>query len=248
VPLTGRFRCREGHGTTTYAAPGRAVFLRPEHGVRVDDWSADCRALSVKVDMPAVHERLEVLLGRSVRRPPHFEPYFDLSGGAGRSWFNLALWCLPEKDGPDGLLHRSLIRASIEQTLLEGLLLASGHSYRDALEAPVPAVRPATVRRVMEAVEERPAEHYDAARLAALSQVGVRALQEAFRKHVGMSPTAYVTEVRLRRVYEELRASGPTAVTVTEVAYRWGFAHLGRFAQRYRTRFGESPGQTLRSG
>ncbi|MFF3487834.1 AraC family transcriptional regulator [Streptomyces sp. NPDC002701] len=248
VPLTGRFRCRQGHGATTYAVPERALLLQPEHGIRVDDWSADCRALSVKIDMPAVHGRLEALLGRTVRQAPRFEPYIDFSRGAGRSWLNLAMWCLLEKDTTGGLLHQPLIRARIEQTLLEGLLLASVHSYRDALEAPGPAARPATVRRVMRAIEERPAEHYDAARLAALSQIGVRALQEAFRKHVGMSPTAYVTEVRLRRAHEQLRAAEPSTVTVTEVAYRWGFAHLGRFAQRYRARFGESPAQTLRSG
>ncbi|MFS8199877.1 AraC family transcriptional regulator [Streptomyces sp. CWNU-52B] len=246
VPITGRFRCRQGHGPTTYAVPERAVLLQPERGIRVDDWPADCHALSVKIDMPALHQRLEVLLGRSVRRAPRFEPYIDISRGAGRGWADLALWCLLEKDTPGGLLSRPLIRARMEQTLLEGLLLASGHSYREALAAPVPATRPATVRRVMEAIEERPDEHYDAARLAALSQVGVRALQEAFRKHLGMTPTAYLTEVRLQRVHEQLRTAEPA--TVTEVAYRWGFAHLGRFAQRYRARFGQSPAQTLRSG
>ncbi|MCX4231523.1 AraC family transcriptional regulator [Streptomyces sp. NPDC020707] len=248
VPLTGRFRCRQGHGAPSCTVPERAVFLQPERGIEVDDWSADCRALTVKIDMAALHERLGALLGGPVRRPPSFETYIDVGQGAGRSWADLALWCLREKNPSNGLLGRPLIRSRIEQTLLEGLLLACGHSYRGALEAPVPAARPATVRRVMEAIEERPDEHYDAARLASLSQIGVRALQEAFRKHVGMSPTAYVTEVRLRRAHEQLLAADPATITVTEVAYRWGFAHLGRFAQRYRRRFGTSPGQTLRSG
>ncbi|MFD9437832.1 AraC family transcriptional regulator [Streptomyces sp. NPDC060006] len=248
VPLTGRFSCRQGSGATAYAVPGRAVFLHPERGIRVDDWSADCRVLTVKIEMPAVHERLEALLGRPPRPFPRFEPYIDISGGPGRSWASLAQWCLLEQDVAGGLLRRPLIQARTEQLLLEGMLYASGHSYREELEAPVRAPRPATVRRVMEVIEERPAEHYDAARLAAISQVGVRALQEAFRKHVGMSPTAYVTEVRLRRVHEALRSADSATVTVTEVAYRWGFAHLGRFAQRYRARFGESPAQTLRSG
>jgi AraC-like DNA-binding protein len=247
VPLTGRFSIRQGREATTYATPERALFLQPEHGIHVDDWSDDCHALTVKIDMAAVHERLETLLGRPLRRLPRFDPCIDISQGPGRSWANLALWSLLEKDVSRGLLHQPLIRARLEQTLLEGVLLAAGHSYREALESPAPALRPATVKRVMDVIQERPAEPYDAARLAAIAQVGVRALQDAFRKHVGMSPTAYVTEVRLQRVRGQLLAADPASTTVTDVAYRWGFAHLGRFAQRYRARFGESPSQTLRS-
>jgi AraC-like DNA-binding protein len=47
-------------------------------------------------------------------------------------------------------------------------------------------------------------------------------------------------------VREELKASGPDSVTVTQVAGRWGFVHLGRFASAYRRKFGESPSATLR--
>jgi len=107
-------------------------------------------------------------------------------------------------------------------------------------------MRPASVKRVMDAVQERPAEAYDAARLAGIAQVSVRTLQEAFRRHVGMSPMAYVYDVRLQRVHGELRAAGPGATTVSGVAHRWGFVHLGRFASRYRERFGETPSRTLR--
>jgi AraC-like DNA-binding protein len=48
-------------------------------------------------------------------------------------------------------------------------------------------------------------------------------------------------------VHEDLtggdRAHRPT---VAEVAYRWGFTHLGRFAHDYRSRYGELPSTTLR--
>jgi AraC-like DNA-binding protein len=35
---------------------------------------------------------------------------------------------------------------------------------------------------------------------------------------------------------------------VGEVAYRWGFTHLDRFAGAYAKRFGETPSATLRYG
>ena len=49
---------------------------------------------------------------------------------------------------------------------------------------------------------------------------------------------------RFERARDELRRSEPEA-TVTDVATRWGFDHMGRFAVEYRRRFGESPSQTL---
>lgn len=247
LPVTGVFSIRQGRGDAVFATTRRALLFDPEYGIQGDEWSGDCDALTVKIDKLALHRQLETLLGTPLRRLPRFEPYIDVSQGPGRSWLNLAKWVLLEQDVSDGLLHQPLIRGRLEQTLLEGLLLAADHSYRARLEAPPPRMRPASVKRVMETVRERPTEPYDAARLAAIAQVSLRTLQEAFRTHVGMSPMAYVNEVRLQRVRMQLRASAPGTTTVTAVAYQWGFAHLGRFAQHYRARFGETPSQTLRA-
>jgi transcriptional regulator GlxA family with amidase domain len=34
---------------------------------------------------------------------------------------------------------------------------------------------------------------------------------------------------------------------VAGVALRWGFAHMGRFSNEYKQRYGESPSKTLRA-
>ncbi|MEV0175840.1 AraC family transcriptional regulator [Streptomyces sp. NPDC050803] len=247
VPLSGSFSVQQGAAAAVFATSRRAVFFDPGCGIHIDAWSPDCHSITVKIDKLAVLHALEDLLGRPVRRPPIFGPFIDVTRGPGRSWAQLVVWSLLEKDVAHGLLRRPIIRGRLEQTLLEGLLLAADHSWREELESPPPPMRPASVKRVMDAVQELPAEPYDAARLAAIAQVSVRTLQEAFRKHVGLTPMAYVNEVRLQRVHGQLRASTPGSTTVADVAYQWGFAHLGRFAQRYRERFGETPSQTLRT-
>jgi transcriptional regulator GlxA family with amidase domain len=56
---------------------------------------------------------------------------------------------------------------------------------------------------------------------------------------------AYLRRLRLARVHEELRTSDPRQTSVGEVAYRWGFTHLGRFAGTYRAQYGVSPSHTL---
>lgn len=56
-----------------------------------------------------------------------------------------------------------------------------------------------------------------------------------------------VRDVRLHRVHDELREADPHVTTVSQVAGRWGFLYLGRFAAAYREKFGERPSDTLRS-
>ncbi|MFZ2103249.1 MAG: helix-turn-helix domain-containing protein [Oricola sp.] len=77
--------------------------------------------------------------------------------------------------------------------------------------------------------------------------VSERTLQYAFREYVGLSPTAYLRTCRLNRVRAELTASGPQEATITQMAMRFGFLHLGRFAGDYKRMFGESPSATLAS-
>lgn len=77
--------------------------------------------------------------------------------------------------------------------------------------------------------------------------VSERSLQYAFRAYVDLSPVAYLRLCRLNRVRTTLRTSAPQTTTVTAVAMRFGFLHLGRFAQDYRQVFDESPSTTLAS-
>lgn len=59
-----------------------------------------------------------------------------------------------------------------------------------------------------------------------------------------MSPMAYLRQVRLARAHEDARRGGVRSVA--EVAHRWGFSHLGRFAAAYAARYGAVPSETLR--
>jgi AraC family ethanolamine operon transcriptional activator len=71
-------------------------------------------------------------------------------------------------------------------------------------------------------------------------------LERAFRETFGVSPRRYLTLRRLAGVRRELLRHEPHA-SITEVAMRWGFFHLGRFSQDYKALFAELPSQTLRS-
>jgi AraC family ethanolamine operon transcriptional activator len=81
--------------------------------------------------------------------------------------------------------------------------------------------------------------------LCAASGTNERTLERVFLETYGLSPAALVKSVRLTGARRALQdPSGSTSVT--DVALRWGFFHLGRFAHDYRDLFGESPSDTLR--
>ena len=71
-----------------------------------------------------------------------------------------------------------------------------------------------------------------------------RALELIFNRSVGMPPGRWFMNLRLNGALRDLLVAAP-GCRVAEVAARWGFKHLPRFAQRYRAAFGELPSRTL---
>lgn len=67
----------------------------------------------------------------------------------------------------------------------------------------------------------------------------------AFRATLGMPPSEYMRLVRLNGARCDLLARrAPELAKVTEIATRWGFDELGKFAGYYRRAFGERPSET----
>lgn len=71
-----------------------------------------------------------------------------------------------------------------------------------------------------------------------------RSLELIFKQSVGMPPGRWFMNMRLNGALRDLLAPSPKC-RVADVAARWGFRHLPRFAEQYRRAFGELPSQTL---
>ncbi len=81
--------------------------------------------------------------------------------------------------------------------------------------------------------------------LARVCEVSPRTLRYAFGQVLGISPKRYVNSRRLYACRCALLGESSPNATVTRVANRFGFGHLGYFARDYAALFGESPSQTL---
>ncbi|HWX02930.1 AraC family transcriptional regulator [Collimonas sp.] len=78
--------------------------------------------------------------------------------------------------------------------------------------------------------------------MARAAGVSVRSLNALCHQHHGVAPMDLLRNIRLDAVRQRL-LSRPAA-NITEIAFEFGFAHLGRFSAYYRRRFGELPKQT----
>lgn len=94
--------------------------------------------------------------------------------------------------------------------------------------------------------EEHAGEPISVADIAATAHVSVRTLQDRFRADLGTTPAAYLRSIRLDWARQDLMRIGTrSSGSVTEIAMRWGFTHLERFAAAYRAAYGEMPSQTM---
>jgi AraC-like DNA-binding protein len=167
----------------------------------------------------------------------------------GRTWNRAIDFVREMLAGDPGVADAPLVIGSTNR-MLAGLLLATfpntatesapaGHDH-DAHAA-------GTIQRAIGFIESNADLDIGIGEIAAASGVSRRAVQLAFRRHLDSTPTAYLRRVRLDEAHRELSAADPAGdLTVTEVAYRWGFSSPSRFAERYRVAFGCSPSETLR--
>jgi transcriptional regulator GlxA family with amidase domain len=171
----------------------------------------------------------------------------ELTDGYGRILRELVCMLAGQIGREEPLTRQEIIGEPLWHSMLSHLLAAADHNYREELLSPGQPCRPPALKRVIEAMRASPETPFTAAALSEIAGVSVRALQTAFQTHVNLSPMAYLRNLRLERVHAELVASEPSFTSVTDVAHRWGFPHLGRFAAVYSQKYGVRPSETLRS-
>jgi AraC-like DNA-binding protein len=99
------------------------------------------------------------------------------------------------------------------------------------------------LRRARDHADRHYTEPLDLTQLAAIAGISKYHFQRLFRATYGRSPATYLTERRIERAQDLLRA---TNLTVTEVCHAVGFSSLGSFSSRFRELVGETPSEFQR--
>ncbi|MFF4251238.1 AraC family transcriptional regulator [Streptomyces sp. NPDC001663] len=220
--------------------PGQRLSMR---------WSGETLNRVLIIPRPTLDRALSVRLGELPSAPLFFAPVLDRRAGPVRAWLRVVR-AFAEFADSELAVRSPLGMGHFEQLVVNGLLDAQPHRLSDAVAGRGPAVLPGAVRRAVEFCAEHAHEPISVADMALAARVSVRSLREGFRTHLATTPLAYLRRVRLDLARRDLLAiaEGHALGTVTDVALRWGFVHLGRFTGHYRQSYGETPSQTLRGG
>lgn len=146
------------------------------------------------------------------------------------------------------LVQSSAVLVDFEARLLECVLTCLqrvGSRGERALASSRNRAR--ALKRSVELIGDRCHEPVSIAELQANSGVSSRTLLYAFQEEYGLSPKAYLQLYRLREAHRDLLRGGASGSTVSDIANRWGFWHMGQFAADYRKLFGVRPSDSLNS-
>jgi len=240
--LVGGVAYRCGHEERRYARGDVFFAAQPDDGfVAVAHWLDVDYAL---LDPSLLGDLAEVAPGE--RSPVRLLGHDPVSPAAAGHWSRTLSFVQESlRSRPPGS-HRQLVTAQLGRLLAATALATFANN---ALTEPTVEDRrdahPQSLRRATSFIDDNAHRDIALSDVAAAADVSVRAVQLAFRRHLGCTPTAYLRRVRLHAVNEQLAAAVPGSTTVAEVAAQWGFFNFGRFAGRYRAEFGELPHETL---
>jgi AraC-like DNA-binding protein len=245
LTIAGATRGSRGDGVRERTAGNeRGLVLSPVQNHRVQ-WTADAEQLHLKISRARLESHLADLVGKPVTKVIDFGFAVDLTSGPGRGLLRSVCFLAAELDRPAGLAEMPFARAQLEAYVLSSLLYAGRHQFSAVLADPHNVRRLGRLTPVLQYIEANAESDLTPETLARAARVSVRTLHAAFQQQLGESPMAYVRRIRLGRVRAELLRSDPSKVRVTDVAMRWGFMHLSRFAEQYREQFNELPSVTL---
>jgi len=199
---------------------------------------------SVRLDVDKLEAQCARWLGHPLEQPLRFalRPFSDELEEIWRRTLSY-LWSSEQGGLPLGAAAKS----ALDEYLLTLLLHHHPHNYSDEMAADPAAPVPGIVRRAERFMADNADTPITVSDVAAHLGVSLRSLQAGFRQWRSATPNAYLRQVRLQLVREELLRSAKDA-NVTTIALQHGFMHLGRFSAQYRAAFGEGPSATLRRG
>jgi len=242
LPLTGSVtvECEEG-AWTVGAGSGLIMPSQVPHRL---EWEAGACQIILKVPLARLRLEFEHLTGRCPGDALNFHRTITLESSDGNQWSALMRYFCEQVAHPQQLGWMKIRLA--EEALMRHLLCAQSISLQELYLEEESRQMPRRWQRAYEFIQANLHQDLTPEDIARHSHTSVRTLSRMCRLSHGVSPMQLMRDLRLDRIRHDLQHNSFDA-SVSEVAMRWGWTHLGRLAAAYRERFGELPNETLAS-
>nr|WP_313404597.1 AraC family transcriptional regulator [Pseudomonas sp.] len=225
-----------GHGEEHYFTPGELLLINPDDPVDLT-YSDDCEKFIVK--LPA-HLIERACVDNHWQRPGDGVRFASRHQLQQLEGFTSLLGLVCEEAESEQSLP--LVQEHYTRIIASKLLgLLRNNVQRQELSQSSPSFE-----RLVQFIEDNLKQDISVEQLAQLAHMSPRSLYALFDKHLQTTPKHYIRQRKLERVHTCLKDPTAKVRNVTEVALDYGFLHLGRFSESYRSAFGELPSDTLR--
>lgn len=233
-----RGHCRyEVYRNSLSLSAGHILLINPEEPIDLT-YSEDCEKFIVKIPSSQFNEACiehrwfkpnECLKFNQI--PYKFEELDSLL-------HLLHLLCLEVESGtatPQMLQHYNRVVTSKLMTMLKHNICLSS-----------PSLQSVSFERIVQYIEDNIKRDISAEELAQYSHLSLRSLYLLFEKNAKTTPKNFIRQKKLEQVYATLMDPASKAANVTAVALEYGFTHLGRFSEFYKSAFGRLPSESLK--
>lgn len=169
------------------------------------------------------------------------DPMIDFTLPAGMLFKNTIKTVAELLDGPFDHANNELVMSQYSDLLLTQVLTQFSPSIRQELNGGMSSfILPKHIKRARDYIHAHIADKLDMAILSQVSNCSYRTLQRGFMSAFNLTPVQYIRRVRLHSVKNEINLARPD-ITVSSIARKWGFLHMGRFSNEFYKEFGYHP-------
>ncbi len=224
--------------TTLDLSAGHFLLINPNEPLDLT-YSPDCEKFIVKIPSAMVHEACaehrwfksnECIKFSQV--PYRFDDLSNLI-------LLLNLLCEEAESGlatPQMLQHYNRVVATKLMTMLKHNVDMAG-----------PCAHSVCFERLARYIDEHIKQDISAEQLSRYSHLSLRSLYLLFEKNAKMTPKQYIRQKKLEHVHATLTDPTRPAPNVTAVALEYGFTHLGRFSELYKSTYGVLPSEAMKA-
>ncbi|MDA4848554.1 helix-turn-helix transcriptional regulator [Hoeflea poritis] len=241
LPLSGSCMVFDTHFGKIECHKKRGRIIRRNAGTKVVA-SAGNKMIYLAIPADRLEARARSLFNCELDDSLRFSPGIDLDTHRGGIILSLFSYLLTLHGNSEQAFEHEIVNASFFDYLTTCILSTLPHNYSFGPDASIEYAIPGVVRRAEDWLQAHAHEPVSMEILAREVGCSERALQNAFRNFRDKSPMTVLRDIRLDRAHSDLKLA---QATVTDVALKWGFSNLGRFAAQYEAKFHEKPSQTV---